>query len=119
MRLLDFVEQQHAVRMLVDAIGQQAALIIADIARRRADETRNGVTLHIFRHVEAQHLDAHDGGELFGNFGLADAGWTGEQVRANWLVRFTQAGTREFDGCRKRRDGIVLAKHDPLQIGLQ
>ena len=37
-RLLDFVEQQHAVRMLIDAVGQQAALIVADIARRRADE---------------------------------------------------------------------------------
>ena len=38
MRLLDLVEQQHAMRMLVDAIGQQAALVEADIARRRADQ---------------------------------------------------------------------------------
>jgi hypothetical protein len=27
MRLLDLVEQQHAVRMLIDAIGQQPALV--------------------------------------------------------------------------------------------
>ncbi len=38
MRLLDLVEQQHAVRMLVDAVGQQPALVEADIARRRADQ---------------------------------------------------------------------------------
>jgi hypothetical protein len=38
MRLLDLVEQQHAMRMLVDAVGQQAALVEADIARRRADQ---------------------------------------------------------------------------------
>ncbi len=39
MRLLDLVEQQHAVRMLVDAVGQQAALVEADVARtaRRSD----------------------------------------------------------------------------------
>ena len=58
MRLLDFVEQQHAMRMLVDAVGQQAALVEADIARRRADQARNRVALHIFRHVEAQQFDA-------------------------------------------------------------
>jgi hypothetical protein len=55
MRLLDLVEQQHAVRMLIDAIGQQAALIEPDIAGRRADQPRDRVPLHVFRHVEAQH----------------------------------------------------------------
>ena len=39
MRLLDFVEQQHAVRMLIDAVSEQAALIEANVARRRADQT--------------------------------------------------------------------------------
>ena len=58
MRLLDLVEQQHAVRMLVDAVGQQAALVEADIAGRRADQPRDGVALHVFRHVEADQLDA-------------------------------------------------------------
>ena len=40
MRLFDFVEQQHAMRMLVDAVGEQPALVEADIARRRADQPR-------------------------------------------------------------------------------
>jgi hypothetical protein len=43
MRLLDLVEQQHAMRMLVDAVGQQAALVEADIARRRADQAADRV----------------------------------------------------------------------------
>ena len=38
MRLLDFIEQQHAMRMLIDAIGQESALIEANIAGRRTDE---------------------------------------------------------------------------------
>jgi hypothetical protein len=37
-RLLDLVEQQHAVRLLGDGLGQQAALVEADVARRRADQ---------------------------------------------------------------------------------
>ena len=32
MRLLDFVEQQHGMRMLIDAVGEQAALVEADVA---------------------------------------------------------------------------------------
>src|SRR6516225_5558953 len=58
MRLLDFVKEQHAVRMLVDAVGEQPALVEADIAGRRADQPRHGVALHIFRHVEADQLNA-------------------------------------------------------------
>jgi hypothetical protein len=61
MGLLDLVEQQHAMRMLIDAIGQQAALIETDIAGRRADQPRDRVPLHVFRHVEAQQLDAQRG----------------------------------------------------------
>jgi len=60
MRLLDLVEQQHAMRVLVDRIGQEAALVIADIARRRADQAGNAVPLHIFGHVEALERNAHD-----------------------------------------------------------
>ena len=60
MGFLDLVEQQHAMRVLVDGIGQQAALIIADIARRRADQAGNAVAFHIFGHVEALERNAHD-----------------------------------------------------------
>ena len=74
MRLLDLVEQQHAMGMLVDAVGEEPALVEADIARRRADQARDRVLLHVLRHVEAQELDAHQRGELLGDLGLADAG---------------------------------------------
>ncbi len=81
MRLLDLVEQQHAMRLLVDRVGQQPALVVADIARRRADQAADRVALHIFRHVEALQRDAHDLGELARDLGLADAGRAAEQER--------------------------------------
>ena len=109
MRLLDLVEQQHAMRMLVDAVGQQAALVEADIAGRRADQPRDGVALHVFRHVEADELDAEAGGELLGHLGLADAGRAGEQVAADRLLRLAQAGAGELDRRRQRLDRLVLA----------
>ena len=62
MRLFDFIEQEHAMRVLVHAIRQKPALIEADIARRRADQAADRVALHVLRHVEADQLDAHDVG---------------------------------------------------------
>ena len=58
MGLFDFVEQKHAMGMLIDRVGQQAALVETDIAGRCADQARNRVALHIFRHVEADQFDA-------------------------------------------------------------
>ena len=57
MGFFDFVEQQHAVGMLVDRVGQQPALVKADIAGRGADQPRDGVPLHVFGHVEADDSD--------------------------------------------------------------
>jgi hypothetical protein len=73
-RFLDFVEQQHAMRMLVDAIGQEPALIEADVAGRRTDQARDRMPLHVFRHVKADKLDPEADSELLRHFGLADAG---------------------------------------------
>ena len=86
MRLLDLVQQQHGVRMLVDAVGQQPALVEADIAGRRADQPRDGVPLHIFAHVEAEQLDAEQQRELARDLGLADAGRAREHVAADRLA---------------------------------
>src|SRR3546814_18280614 len=73
MRLLDLVEQQHAVRMLIDRVGEEPALVEADVARRRADQPRYRVALHVFRHVEAGQLDAERPCMLARRHGLAAA----------------------------------------------
>ena len=119
MRLLDLVEQQHGVRMLVDRIGQQAALVEADIARRRADQPRDRVPLHVFRHVEADQLDAQGRGELARDLGLADAGRAGEQVVADRLLRVAQSGAGQLDRGGERVDRLVLAEHHRLEVALE
>ena len=62
-----------------DRVGEQPALVEADVARRRADQPRHRVLLHVLAHVEAQELHAQRLGELLGELGLADAGGPGEQ----------------------------------------
>jgi hypothetical protein len=112
-RLLDLVEQHHRVRVLGDRVGQQAALIEADVARRRADQARHRVPLHVLGHVEADQLEAQDLGQLARDLGLADAGGAGEQEGADGLVAAAQAGPAilmEVD----RLDRLVLAEDDHL-----
>ena len=116
MGLLDLVEQQHGVGMLIDAVGQEAALVEADIAGRGADQPRYRMALHIFRHVEAQDMDAHDVGEPLGNLGLADAGRAGEQVAADRLLGLAQSRSRQLDRRGERIDRPVLAEHHALQL---
>ena len=46
-RLLDLVEQHDRVRPAAHGLGELAALLVADVARRRADQPRDGVLLHV------------------------------------------------------------------------
>src|SRR5262249_20543033 len=113
------VEEQHAVRMLGDRLSEQSALIEADITRWCADETRYRVPLHVFRHVEAQELHAHDRGQLARHLGLTDAGGAREKEATDRLALVAEAGTSHFDGGRQRLDGFVLAVDHELEIAFE
>ena len=95
MRLLDLVEQHDLIGPPAHRFGQRAALVVADIARRRADQPRDRVLLHVFGHVDAHHrglVVEQERRERLGQFGLADAGRPQEHERADRPVRVLQAG---------------------------
>ena len=74
--LLDFIEQDDAVRAAADGFAKLAALFIADVTGRRADKPRDGVLLHVFAHVNADHgvfVIEKKFSEGAGGFGFADA----------------------------------------------
>ena len=52
-RLLYLVKEDNGKRLLAYGIRELAALLVADIARRRTDETRCRVLLHVLGHVES------------------------------------------------------------------
>ena len=56
MRLFHLVEQNHAVRFASHLLGQIAARFVADVARRRADQTCDRVFLHVLGHVDADQV---------------------------------------------------------------
>ncbi len=112
MRFLDLVEQHHLVRPAPHRFGERAALVIADIARRRADQPRDRVLLHVFGHVETNHrglVVEEILRERLGQLGLADAGGAQEHERAHRPVRVLEPRARTAHGGRDRMDGFGLA----------
>ena len=92
-RLLDLVEQHDRIRVALDLLGELAALFVADVAGRRADQLRHRVLLHVLGHVEAdQRVVAaeQEVGERARQLGLADAGRAQEDEAADRPRRVLQ-----------------------------
>ena len=117
--LLDFVEEQHGVGLLGDGFGEQAALVEADITRWGPDQPGNGMTLHVFRHVETLQLDAQAVGQLLGDLRLADAGRAGKQEGTDRLARVAESGAGHLDCLGECVDRLVLAEDDRLEVAVK
>jgi len=86
MGLLNFVEQDDGIGMAAHLFGELPAFFVADVARRGADQPRNGVFLHVLGHVDANHelfVIKQEFRERTGEFGFSDAGRPQENERAN------------------------------------
>ena len=115
MRLLEFVEQDDAVRVRADRVDEQATLLEADVSRRRADEPRDRMLLHVLAHVEADELVAELIRQLLGELRLADACRPREQEAARRPVRLAESRPRSFDRLRDDMDGLALTEHHALE----
>ena len=96
-RLLDLVEQDDLIRPPTHGLGERATFLVADIAGRSADQSRHGMLLHEFRHVDAHHgvlVVEQKLGERLAQLGLADAGRAQEQERADRTIGILQARPR-------------------------
>ena len=92
------------------------ALVVADVAGRRADEPGDGVLLLVLAHVDADHgplVVEQEVGQGAGQLGLAHAGGAEEQERADGAVGVGEARPAAADGVGHRRHRLVLAD-DPL-----
>ncbi len=116
--LLDLVEQHHRVRPAAYRLGELAALLVADVAGRRADQAGDRVLLRVLAHVDADHGPAvveEELGQGPGELGLADAGRSEEEERADRAVGVGQAGPAAPDGVGDRGDRFVLADHPGVE----
>ena len=78
MRFLDLVQQHDAVWISAYGVDEQSSLLEPNVTRWRANQASHGVLLHVLAHVVADKLVAQMNSQLFGELGLADAGWAGK-----------------------------------------
>ena len=114
------VKQQHGIRLAAHGLGQVAALLVAHVAGRRADQAGHGMLLHELAHVDADEVllaVEQEARQRLAQLGLAHAGGAEEQERTRGAVRVTQARARTADGVGHGGDGLFLAHHALVQLG--
>ena len=112
--LFDFIEQDHAVGTAPDSFREVAALVIADISRRRADQTGDAMLLHVFRHINADHglfTIEEERGERLRELGLADTRGSKEEERAVRPVRVRESCAASLNRFRDLSHGLILTDH--------
>ena len=122
MGLLDFVEEHHAKGLLLDGVGELAALVEAHVARWRPDEARLLVLLRVFTHVEPQQrrlVTEHEFSDRLAELRLAHAGRPDEKEGAAGLRGMHAAGQvakPELRPDEHRHDlveHVILSLHTP------
>ena len=76
MRFFDFIKQNYRVRSAAHSLGQLTALLIAYITGSGTDQTRYGVFLHIFAHIDTDNrilIVKQALRQSLGQLGFADA----------------------------------------------
>ena len=79
MRLFDLIKKHYRVRTASHGFRKLAALFVADVTRRRPNQTRSGEFFHVLRHVDLNQrirVAEHEFGENACEIRFADAGWT-------------------------------------------
>ena len=120
-RLFYLVKQQHRVRPVAHQLGEGSALLVADIARRRADDFADAVLLHILRHVDADErlfVVKHKLGERFGELGLPHPGGPEEHKRGDGAVGVGDARAAAFDRVGDFLHRLGLADYATLELRL-
>lgn len=110
--LLHLVQQDDGVGAAADRLRQLAALLVADIARRRTDQPRDAVLLAVLRHVDPDHrplVVEEEVRERLGQLRLADAGRAEEEERSGGAVRVGDTGAGAAYGVGDGADGLGLA----------
>ena len=100
MSLFDLVEQHHGERLAAHLFGELAAFLVADVSRRRTEESRSRVLLGELGHIHANQrvlIVEQEFGERLGQLGLADAGGAGEDERTGRALRVLQTHASTAD----------------------
>ena len=112
--LLHLIKQHHAVRFPADRLGQLAALVVAYISWRRANQPGHGMFLHVLTHIDTHHIALivkQAFRQRLGQLRLTDSGRTQEQEGTDWLRRVLDTRFGTDNGLRHLLHAFVLTNH--------
>ncbi len=121
MRLLDLIQQQHAVRTTAHRLGQLSALIVANVARRRTDQARDRVLFLVLAHINAHHRllgIKEEFGQRARQLRLPNAGRPQEQERPDRPVGGLQPRASAAHGIGDGAHRLVLTDDALVQLVL-
>src|SRR5579875_265132 len=121
-RLLDFIKEDDAVRAAAHSLGKLTGLIVADVARRGADQPRCLVAFHEFGHVELDEyvfVSKESLRQRPRQFGFAYACGADKDEGANRSPTITDVRARAAHGLGDGAHGFVLADDAPVQFVFQ
>src|ERR687890_167755 len=120
--LLDLVEEDDRVGTPADLLRELSCLLVADVARRRADEARHRVGFLKLGHIYPDHgvlLAEEVLGESTRELGLADSCRTEEDKAADGALGVLYASPGAPDGLGHRPDRGPLSDDPLVQHALQ
>src|SRR5437764_12705990 len=78
MSFFDFIKKNYRIWPAAHCFGKLSAFLVTDVSGRRADHAGDGVLLHVFRDVEADHrtfIVKQKPGERARGLGLSHTRW--------------------------------------------
>ena len=122
MRFLDLIEQNNRIWFSAHCLGQLAALLVAYISRRRSDQTGDGVFLHVFTHIDSNHvvlIIKQLFCQRFRKLCFTDTGRSKEQERTDRFCRILDSGFGTDDRIRNLGDCFILADNSRMKFIFQ
>ena len=122
MCLLDLIEEDNTVRFSADCLRQLTALIVSDISWRRSDQTGNGIFLHVFAHIDTDHVVLvikQTGSKCLRKLSLADAGRSEEQEGTDRFCRVLDPGFGTDDRIRNLLDSLILTDNPFMEFFIE
>ena len=122
MGLLHLVKEDDGVGLAADGLGELAALLIADVAGRRSDQTGDAELLHVLGHIDADQIlfvVKEVGGNGLCQLGLAYAGRPEEEEGTDRPLGILDPGAGALDGLGDDADGLVLSDDAAVQALIQ
>ena len=120
-RLLDLIEQHHAVRISPHLFGELSTLIVTDVSGRGSNEAADRESLHVFGHVDPDHvrvLLVEVSRQSLGKLRLTHTRGTEEDKAAHGALRILQPGPGSANRTANRNDRVMLPDDPLMQIRL-